>query len=287
MNRQVTEVISLLDFLKVIWRGKWIVLCAGVLGVGIGYGGSYLITPTYRAFVVAMPLSQDGAAGGGSGLLGQLGGLAAIAGINVGSGATQEEAIEVLKSRKLISDYIKEKQLLPVLFSEDWDPDAKSWKVKNKEAIPTIQDGYRKFDNDIRSTSLDRNTGIITLSIDWIDGDDAATWANELIARANQEVRNRAINEAEQSLRYLDQELEKNSTVEIRQAIYRMIEEQVKAVTLANVRKEFSFRVIDPAVVPDTDYPTSPKRALIAIVLGALFGIIVSVILWFRHEPLQ
>ena len=52
---------------------------------------------------------------------------------------------------------------------------------------------------------------------------------------------------------YLNQELEKTNVAELRQAIYRLIEAQIKQKTLARLRDEYVFRVLDPAAPPDSD----------------------------------
>ena len=55
---------------------------------------------------------------------------------------------------------------------------------------------------------------------------------------------------------------------------------------LARARDQYSFRVIDPAVVPDADQFVAPNRALI-IFLGALAGFLLGVVMAMatRKEP--
>ena len=65
----------------------------------------------------------------------------------------------------------------------------------------------------------------------------------------------------------------KTSEVDIRQAIYRLTEEQVNNAMLANVQREYAFRFIDPAIPPETKF--SPKRPLITSV-GAVIGLFVG-----------
>ena len=69
--------------------------------------------------------------------------------------------------------------------------------------------------------------------------------------------------------------------VGVQQAIYRLIEEQINTVMLANVREEYAFKVIDPAVVPDIDQYEWPKRALILVLgagLGLLFALMIALV---------
>ena len=73
-------------------------------------------------------------------------------------------------------------------------------------------------------------------------------------------------------------ELEKTSVVGTRNAIYSLMETQIQNIMLANVRKEFAFKVIDPAVVLDDDDFFRPDRLVLAI-LGLAAGLTLSVFL--------
>jgi LPS O-antigen subunit length determinant protein (WzzB/FepE family) len=55
---------------------------------------------------------------------------------------------------------------------------------------------------------------------------------------------------------------------------YQLIEEQTKTLMLAEVKEEFAFKTIDPAVVPEEK--AGPKRALQCI-LAALLGVMLGV----------
>ena len=70
---------------------------------------------------------------------------------------------------------------------------------------------------------------------------------------------------------YLNNELEKARTVELRQVIHRLVETQIETIMLVNVRKDFVFRVMDPAVVQDVKRFVSPRRVLLAFI-GLIFG---------------
>ena len=116
-----------------------------------------------------------------------------------------------------------------------------------------------------------KDTGTIAVSIDLKDRFVAAQWANSIVSLLNEKVRDRVAAEAQRSMSYLSGELDKASSVELRQVIHRLIEAQIETIMLANVRKDFVFRVIDPAVVQDADYYVSPRRVLLAFI-GLLFG---------------
>jgi uncharacterized protein involved in exopolysaccharide biosynthesis len=141
----------------------------------------------------------------------------------------------------------------------------------------------------MRDVSEEKVTGIVTLTLVWSDREQVARWANLLIERANRDLRQRAIAEAQASTDYLNAELAKTSVLELRQAIYRLLENQIKTVMLANVRDQYAFRVIDPASAPDPDDTVRPKR-LAMILLGMVFGggVALMIVLWgLRRQRLQ
>jgi len=186
--------------------------------------------------------------------------------------------INSLESRVFTNEFISQEKLMPVLFEDKWDESSSSWIVKTEEEIPTLWDAYKKFGTNIRSVSVDKKSGMYTLSIEWSDPELTYTWANKLVEKINSHQKKAAIIEAQKSIAYLENQLKETSVVEMQQAIYRLIEAQTKNIMLANVRDEFVFKVIDPAVLPEEKI--KPKKKLIAI-LGVIVGFMLSVFLAF------
>ena len=55
--------------------------------------------------------------------------------------------------------------------------------------------------------------------------------------------------------------------------IYNLIEEQTKNIMLANVREEYAFKIVDPAIVPEIRVrPARRKIAIMGLLVGLLFG---------------
>jgi capsular polysaccharide biosynthesis protein len=225
------------------------------------------------------PAGNDRAGiGGGIGsALGQLGGLASLAGISVGgTGTDTDEALAVLKSREFTESFISDHNLLPTLFPAKWNSTSGQWNVPPDER-PTLGKAYKLFDKKIRSIIQDKKTGLVTLQIDWKDRQKAADWANELVQRLNAEMRARAIKRSEGSVEYLERELMNTPTVATREAINRLIETQVKQRMFANVSQEYVFRVVDRALPADLDDPESPKK-LYLLIEGLLLGLAIGVV---------
>ena len=233
-----------------------------------------LMTPIYRAEALLQPVTEQ-KSGGLAGLAGNLGGLAALAGISLdGSGGGDKSvSIATLKSRALTEQFIKDKDLLPVLFYQQWDEEKKDWKTTDNAATPTLQDGFRVFEL-IRMVSEDKKTGLLTLAIEWRDPRQARDWVDELVKRTNSILREKALAEAQKNMDFLEQQIRQTSLIEVRQTIFSLMESQLKKIMLAKGNDQFAFKVIDPAVVPEKKI--KPKRTLM-VALGAMVGLFISI----------
>ena len=86
--------------------------------------------------------------------------------------------------------------------------------------------------------------------LQWTDNTVAADWANDLLSRANRFIHERTINETQQSIAFLKAKVEKTDAVELRTAIFLMIQAKVSEAMMASVRQDYAFAIIDPAVEP-------------------------------------
>jgi hypothetical protein len=234
------------------------------------------MTPIYRATVLLAPVVEEGSQSSNlSRLVGSLGGLANLAGLSLAGGSTnKEESIATLQSRAFTEQFIEEQGLLPALFPDRWDVAEEKWIGGSPGQAPSIAAGYYLF-NDARTVSVERLTGFLTLSIEWPQRELAAEWANSLVDQLNEHLRLQAIHQAQESIEYLNRELEKTSVVGIRQGIFALVQQQVNKIMLANVRDEYAFKVLDPAYVPGEKSFVRPRRSLI-IALGVVIGLMLG-----------
>lgn len=267
-----SDEIDLFGILSVLVRHRWVLLGVTFIFTLIAVAAAYLMTPVYRAQLVMAPVKADE---GKAGVLSQLGGLASLAGISLGGGGTDKAtALATLESQSFTREFIERHDLMPKLFAQFWNSKKESWIVDLPGGIPTLSDGAKVL-ADIRSVEEDKVTGLVAVAVEWTDPEQAAEWANLLVSDLNSKLRQAAIQEAERSIEYLTMEANKSNVVELQSAIYGLIEEQVKQIMLANVRMEFAFKVVDPALAPQHDDFVKPKRNLmiaIGIVVGVLVG---------------
>lgn len=247
-------------------RRRWLLVGAVSLLVGIAFTVlAYVMTPIYRGTTILVPadLDKKGMNSGLSSALGSVGGFAALAGIGLGGNDyATEEAIAVLKSEQFTRGFIQDDNLMPELFPKLWDARTGHWKNGIKKT-PTLGRAFRAFDR-IRKLQRDSKSGLITVQIDWKDPVKAANWANQLVERLNDEMRQRALTEAEASMGYLQKELASTIDVNTRGAISRLMEGQIKQEMLAHVTKEYALKVVDRAIPSDIDAPVRPVKLLYA-----------------------
>ena len=264
---------GIVDVVRFFLRNYVVIFIIPIVAGVCVYLATALMTPIYRAETKLVPAEESG---GGSltAMLSNFGGLGRLAGIGGAGPTRKDEALAMLRSRAFVTAFIESSDGLAVLYPDEWDGESGDWRPG--AAVPTEQDQYLRFVEQVLRVSENEQTGIISVGITLHDRLVAAQWANDIVRLLNQAFRESVATEAERSIEYLNGELESASSVELRQVIHRLIETQIQTVMLSNVRKDFVFRVIDPAVAPDSDHLVAPRRAFIAasaIVLAGFLGL--------------
>lgn len=273
-----------------LWKQRWWIAAVAVVFGAAAAAYAFTALPVYRVASVLVPAGAErsGMSAGLNSAMGQLGGLASLAGINLGGGGDleTEEALAVLRSREFTERFITDLKLMPVLFAKRWDAEKQGWREDKRQ--PTLAEAYKYFNKEVRSVTRDKKTGLVTLQLEWTDRQQAAAWANELVQRLNAEMRARAIAKADASIGYLEKEQADTTVVTTRDAISRLMEAQIKQRMLANVTIEYAFRVVDRALPPDDDDYIWPRRMLLlagGLMLGGVLSSI-GVLLISAFSPL-
>jgi uncharacterized protein involved in exopolysaccharide biosynthesis len=269
-----TDEVSLKEILQLLARGKWWVVGTTVLFTLAAAGAAAVATKTYQATVIISAVTTQpdaGRAGGLGSVVSEFSGLASLAGLSVGNDTRKAESIAVLQSEALTEAFIRDNDLLPVLYAKRWDPQLRRWKAT--ERPPTLWRANAYFKHDIRTVTTDTKTGLVTLTIRWRDPRQAAQWANGLVQLANDYLRKQAIDESERNIVYLKDQAGKTDMVGERQAIYALMENQINNEMLARGSEQYALKVIDPAAVPEGVY--SPQATMWTL-FGLLAGLLVS-----------
>lgn len=282
-----SDEIDLRELFSVLWNGKKLIIVITFLFAVAAVGLALWMPNIYKSEATLAP-AEESQGGGLSALAGQFGGLASLAGVRLGKGNTDKTglALEVMKSRKFTSDFIASHRILPELIAvKKWDRSSNTISFNSnmynsqsdtwvrdvkppKTPKPSMQEAYKKF-SKILSVSQDKDSGLVTISIEHKSPYIAKQWVEWLINDINQVMRKRDVEEAKRSTQYLEKQIEQTNVADIKNVLYKLVEEQAKTIMFAEVRNEYIFKTIDPAIVPEEKF--KPKRALICI-LGTLLG---------------
>jgi uncharacterized protein involved in exopolysaccharide biosynthesis len=250
----------------IVWDHRILVAITTMICTGVALVIALTATPLYRASTVVTETTDSGL-GAESGMAGQIGGLASLAGLALGENGPQPERQAVLRSRHLAEEFVSQPDVLALLQAGQ-KPGVSVWASVER---------FRKTVVDIVEDKL---KGTTTVTIDWVDPAVAARWANEYVALANQQLRDRAIADASRNVAYLEDQVEHVHSVDIQKVMYDLIQQQTQSLMLAKGRVEYAFTVADPAVKPEMR--VSPKRTLLVlsgIAMGFLLG---SYVAWVR-----
>jgi uncharacterized protein involved in exopolysaccharide biosynthesis len=257
--------------LKAIWRAalrhKSIVAATAALCVAAAVVLALTATPIFRAEATVAPVKENGMGGGGS-LTGELGGLASIAGLDLGDTGENREYQAVLQSRHLIEEFVRRNDLVPQM-------------LHGSKLPQNLWFACELFRKNVVLVTEDKLKGVTTVSIEWTDPVTAARWANGFVGLANELIRNRAIDNASRNVDYLNKQSSQTTELGVQRAIFNLIESQMKTLMLANGRIEYAFTIVDPAV--PAELRTRPKRTLI-VLTGGVIGLLLGAIVAFAYE---
>lgn len=302
MTKQVTQhqhlaydEIDLRELFDVVWKRKWVIIITTFLFAVASVIYALSLPDVYKSETLLAPISEENSMR----IPGQLGGLAALAGVNLGnSGKNTGLALEVIKSRDFIGRFITKYDLLiPIMAAKGWsraddslliDPDiydvtSRQWVRIVKPPFqpqPSLLEAYEVF-LELLSVSQDKESGMIKLSLLHYSPYLAQHWVYLLVNEINEEMRKRELIEAQDSITYLTGQLDATNIADIRTMLFSLIEEQTKTVMLANVREEYVFRIVDPAVVEEKK--SKPSRALICISISLVGLILSSIFVFFSY----
>ena len=288
--------IDLRELFSVIWQGKWLIIAVTAVFAIAAVFYALSLPNIYKSEALLAPVSDSS----GMKVPGQLGGLAALAGVNLGGGGSDKTslALEILKSREFIGRFIEKHDLfIPIMAAESWnratnslqidqdiyDSETKQWVRDVKPPFqpkPSLLETHEEF-MKLLNVSQDKETGMVKLSIEHFSPVIAQEWVMWLVQAINNEMRERELSEAQSSIAYLTSQLETTTIADIRTMLFSLIEEQTKTVMLANVRAEYVFKTVDPAVVAEKK--AKPARALIVIIATMLGGLVATFILLLRY----
>ncbi len=208
--------------------------------------------------------------------------------------SNSQEAVERVKSFEFFS-----KSILPNIRLEDlmaaksWDSrnnvinyDARKYNSQTKEwvkrnssqqKIPSDQAAYRAYKRAVK-ISQDRKTTFVKISVEHKSPFIAKSWADTIISKINQSMREADQDLAKKSISYLNEIQETNNIQSIREATSLLLKQQMQTLMLTSSNENYVFKIIDPPIAPERK--SRPSRSQICI-LGTFLGSLVSLLIIF------
>lgn len=240
---------NLLDYLIVLLKWKKLIFGTTFASAIITAIMALLMTPIYRAETRILTPQQSGSSLA-MGLLSQMGG-SEMAGAALGIKTPSDQYAEILKSRT-IADRIIDRFDLMKLYGVEYREDA-----------------VRKVFNVMKAT-VDRKSGIITVSVEDKDPERAAKMANAFVEELKNFTKGLAITEAAQRRLFFEEQL-KDVRVTLSKAEEALkgfgektgairVDEQAKALIegIANLRAQIAVKEVELRVMRTYSTPNNP-----------------------------
>jgi uncharacterized protein involved in exopolysaccharide biosynthesis len=257
--------ISLLDLLTVIVENLKLLilgpLAAGILALGV----SFLIPPTFTAKTTMIPPGQS-SGGGAAALLGQLGGLGALAGGAAGIKTPTDQYLAYLESNTLRDELIEK------------------FKLRERYQAKYQQSARDALKGSVKATA-DKKSGLITIEVSDKDPKFAADLANAYVQALSHLIGELALKEAKVKRELLEKQIteamqKSYQSPMVREAVIQSLIREYETARL-DERKENPFLAqVDVAEVPELK--AKPKKALIAVVTTLATGFLLLLFVFIR-----
>lgn len=294
--------IDLRELWNVLWQAKWWIIGVTFLFSVVGVLYALSLPNLYESQGIYAPAQDDD---GASGLAGQYGGLAAIAGVSLGGAASNDidQAIALAKSWPFLESFVQKNDLEPyVLGLKGWDKetrkliwntdvfDVDNWMWLTTESgeslAPTSFDVYERLRGLVQVTN-DTKTGMVAISVTHFSPEISEKWVRLLVRSLNDHFQRRDTIAAQRNVNYLERKILETSVSEMQSVFYGMVEKQTQILMLAEVSDEYLLKEVIPPKMPEQK--SKPPKKLICIlffILGGAFSCVFILVrdVFFRKK---
>jgi tyrosine-protein kinase Etk/Wzc len=198
-----TDEINLLDYWRIIWKRRKLVVYVFLISVIPTAIISLMMTPIYQAKATLMPVeSSQSRFSAALGALQNIPFIGGAVGGTLGKTAT-DKLVNILNSRTVAEDVIGKLDLVKIIFKKQWDREKGTWKT---DKPPTLQDTLRVLQKELVKVADDRK-GLISISVEYEDPKLAADIANEYTVVLQKFLNENTISLAKRNRIFLEKQL--------------------------------------------------------------------------------
>lgn len=274
----IEQEVDLLEYLNAILRAKYRILVIALIGAGGVFGLAQLVDDVFLS-VAVVAINIDENAGG-------------VSPKNYRSGDTlglleydfiidevpdneRDRLMARMRSARFSEIFIKENELLPVIFHKHWDAQKKSW---IGDFQPEMRAAVSTFQNGMRGLEYDEKSGLLLIRFKTRDPQLSARLANRFVTRFNEFIREREVADLRSRREFLEKRLTETQNLELHRSIFRMLEVQLAAEMLLYAREWYPLEEIQPALPPlHKASPSRKKWAAMAFIGFTFLGVMVVV----------
>ncbi|WP_286259806.1 Wzz/FepE/Etk N-terminal domain-containing protein [Pseudoalteromonas apostichopi] len=282
------------EILASLWSFKiYIIIICFVAGLASIYVA--INTPNvYRSEALLAP--TEDLQGKSNEMSSQLDGLATLAGLGSldSKGFKTEVAQAKILTKEFLYGFITEHDLiLDILAVKSWNRDSKEvtyddevYDAETKKFILPDDLSLEWLTYKVMSENLiiDKvRGGFISISYEHPSPIVAQYVVENIVKDINNQMQNFDIEQSNKSIKYLEEKLQQTNIADMQSMFYRLIEEQIKNKMLTEIKSEYIFTTLDPAIVAEEK--SGPRRVLIIIVsvlLAGIFGCFIGLIRFYR-----
>ena len=285
-----SDEIDLRELFSILWLGKWWIIGVTFLFAVAGVVYAISLPNMYKSEGIYAPGEREV----GSALSGQIGGLAAMAGINIGGEESNDidRAIALLESWPFIESVVDKHDLKPLVMGvigwsgesdtlvwdrEMFDPVNKQWLREPSHGRKAEPSGYEVYERlkEFLVVSRDSKTNLIQISFTFYNPELAIEWLDLFVRELNEHFRSRDQEVARKSIEYLEKKIAQTAISDMQAVFYEVIEAQTKTLMLTEVNDQYLIETVVSPMRPEKK--SRPLRALVVVLfvfIGGALGVV-------------
>ena len=268
--------IDLRELFATIIEGKKIIAIIVLIVVSLTFFYVLKLPNSYTAKAVLIPTEQDKAAS-----LGGLGGLAAMAGVSLGTSSSMTPDVafsSLLENYDFMRSFVEKNEIL-AYHSRDNVDENYVFALGYRGIYDLFQSKAEPFENEedaifelIKSLkanfsiNADKKSGLITVSYTDFDRKYAPQMVEMFLHDASLYLVTNNLENVNKKLHYFQKEMAKAEGFELRQSLSSIISKIVQEKVMMQSKQYYQCDLLTPPLEPYIKDKTKPKRALILVV---------------------
>ncbi len=270
LDEMIGEEIDLLEYVLVILRNKYHIVILSMIVATIAFIICSFIPAIYSANIKLAIIKPEKLGGVSPDSMRAPEVMTLVERGFVGSlvyDNQQDRVLAKMKSKVFIQYFIKKNDLLPHIFSQEWNEEKKQWADGFK---PDLLLATRIFKEKHNWVKVENDTQLIEVGIKWDDPKKVARLANAFAKDFNEYMKLEEIEKTDRIEVFLMGELSKTKNIEMRKSIYRLMETQLIIKMLASSKKQHTVEILDPAVPPIEKSSPAKKKITLLTLIGTI-----------------